>query len=507
VNNWNIPAPLRLLRTPVPKPDESLMGYILRLTEENGYDTPSWIFDLAGLNATAYSGGWSAHVNKSLDFTSLEQLLGLEHSEFEHIRSRLTELKYHIGFRAPKVCPACLEQASYYRCVWDLFPFTACPAHSTVLIDKCQRCNKRISWARKKVSVCHCGFDWRGSNLIKATPLALEAPRQLLKLCGFSSDRSGSHIKKRNPLYDLKLRELCQILTLIASYYRLIKEGRHITTETENIICNDYYSYAFAAFNDWPKNFYAVFNWARWKKKGTKVHEALHHKMCQQFESSSLHFAIVAIEAYLKDHHNDACLSLFLLRERRFVNKKEACWLLGIEQKWLDALIRRGKLKITRQGGRNTEVLLEPHNILKLEIELAKLLDIRQAARLLDIEVKDVEELVSLGYLRPASGPLIDGFPEWKFDVDGIDVLLEMVRERVVDLMLTPSDMLISAGVVIHAMERHGLSVGHFVNTIMEGKIVPLEGEIGLLSWLPRQGLSCFAFSKEQVMEYLRVRT
>ena len=142
-----------------------------------------------------------------------------------------------------------------------------------------------------------------------------------------------------------------------------------------------------------------------------------------------------------------------------------------------------------------------------MQVEVAKLLDIRQAARLLDIEAKDVEELVSLGYLRPASGPSVDGFPEWKFDVDGIDALLEMVRERVVDLMLTPLDMLISAGAVIQEMERHGLSVGHFVNTIMEGKIVPLEREIGLLSWLPRRGFSWFAFSKEQVMKYLRVRT
>jgi hypothetical protein len=46
----------QLLRSPAPQPDESLMGYILRLAESNCYETPKWILELAGLLTCAGNG-------------------------------------------------------------------------------------------------------------------------------------------------------------------------------------------------------------------------------------------------------------------------------------------------------------------------------------------------------------------------------------------------------------------------------------------------------------------
>src|SRR6266508_3149351 len=48
----------QLLRSPAPQPDESLMGYILRLAESNYYETPKWILDLAGLKMDNLRNGW-----------------------------------------------------------------------------------------------------------------------------------------------------------------------------------------------------------------------------------------------------------------------------------------------------------------------------------------------------------------------------------------------------------------------------------------------------------------
>jgi hypothetical protein len=492
----------------MPKPDESLMGYVLRLTEENDYETPAWIFNLVGLNNKAINGGWYTLIDNDFESASLEQLLGLEHSEFNRFRSRLSELNYQvpttirsasvglIKFHAPKVCPACLEQASYCRAFWDLFPFTACPTHSAVLIDKCSGCGKRISWARKKVSVCRCGLDWRGSKLIEATSLTLEVPRQILNLYGLSSGESTPTEKGNNPLFELNLNELCEALTIIASYYGFIKEGRHITTKTENLICNNYYSYVSRTFADWPASFYKFLDWARLKKKGTKIHEQLHSRLCRQFERGPLDFIIVAIEDYLKSHGKYQSPSFSLLSGRRFVNKEEACYLLGVELDWINALISRSKLKIFQPTGRNAEVLIDTQSITNLQIELSRLFDISFAARVLDIDTKDVEELVDRGFLKPASGPTVDGFPEWKFDLEGLGALVDMIRERVTNLVLTPLDIFINAVAVIQEMERHGLGIGHFMQTIMEGKIAPLRFLVG-------RGLSGFVFSKEQVMGYL----
>lgn len=93
-----------------------------------------------------------------------------------------------IRFSTPKVCPACLREADYYRRYWDLLPFTSCPAHGVVLIDSCPGCGRRLSWVRKKVSVCRCGYDWRTNRPATADADGLEVSRHALRLCLQSSE-------------------------------------------------------------------------------------------------------------------------------------------------------------------------------------------------------------------------------------------------------------------------------------------------------------------------------
>src|SRR5215510_188056 len=80
----------RLLRTPQPQADESLMGYILRLAESNLYDSPRWIFDLAGLKLPALDQGWHRLCDDQIDFTLFEQITGLSKDEIENLRYIIT---------------------------------------------------------------------------------------------------------------------------------------------------------------------------------------------------------------------------------------------------------------------------------------------------------------------------------------------------------------------------------------------------------------------------------
>ncbi len=81
--NTGEPYPVRLLRTPSPFIDECLMGYILRLTQENGYGTPSWIFELAGLKVNMARGGHPALYQTHCDLAAFQQMTGLTGSECE----------------------------------------------------------------------------------------------------------------------------------------------------------------------------------------------------------------------------------------------------------------------------------------------------------------------------------------------------------------------------------------------------------------------------------------
>jgi hypothetical protein len=79
-------ADKQLLRTPSPQPDESLMGYILRLSETNYYETPKWILDLAGLKIYSLKMGWRKLCDGRIDFTLFRQLTRLSEEEVNEMR-------------------------------------------------------------------------------------------------------------------------------------------------------------------------------------------------------------------------------------------------------------------------------------------------------------------------------------------------------------------------------------------------------------------------------------
>jgi hypothetical protein len=341
----------QLLKTPSPQADESLMGYILRLTEENAYLSPSWIFDLAGLKVDAKKGGWAVLYREGFDSLSLRKITGLTLSEFEGLRYHLMNYGKTARFltnqmpvnsvrlNSPKICPACLKEANYHRMVWDLLPFTVCPAHRLILIDKYPECDKTISWVRKKVSVCRCNFDWRYFTPSEEECHELACSQLILKLCGLSSDESLSLERKNNPLYDLELSELCLALHLIADYYSM-KEGHRITATTENKLCHEAYSYAFSTFEGWPENFNKFLIWfEQWNNELWSAYE----NQCRLYKRCSeraLSFIIIAFEDFLEDRQTNESDKLSSLTSfRRFISVGEACQRFGIAQHRLNDLI------------------------------------------------------------------------------------------------------------------------------------------------------------------------
>jgi len=72
-----------LLRTPAPHPTESLLGFALRVSELNGYDSPWHIFSLACfVQGEIVSAGFK--VNK------LAAILGFKPEQFEQITYRVS---------------------------------------------------------------------------------------------------------------------------------------------------------------------------------------------------------------------------------------------------------------------------------------------------------------------------------------------------------------------------------------------------------------------------------
>lgn len=264
----------RLLRTPQPIPDESFWGYTTRLTELNHYKNSRWILKLAGIQLDHGPFGHAFILRENIDLSALAQLGGVE-------ISKLTSLTYppangsgspvkHRFFDSlvpwtliclsySKVCPACLRESNYCRRMWDLVPVTACPAHNCLLIHECPSCKKRITWARHRVSICRCGFDWREAPQTALEDSELEVARHLHDLCAPKPRKHRANFGATySPIRDLELGDfLCAVLFIAARYtawrpntgMRMASPKRY--SELHTLLCT-----AFSVFVDWPTMFY-----------------------------------------------------------------------------------------------------------------------------------------------------------------------------------------------------------------------------------------------------------
>jgi hypothetical protein len=122
----------RLLLRSKPKPDESFMGFILRLTELNEYDNPAWIVREAGIGYPHNNSTVTSH--KLLDLSGLATFTDVDIADLVSLRypvdkqSSATNRRLFFGLTVPqyvirlkhqKVCPRCLLDAAYIRRIWE----------------------------------------------------------------------------------------------------------------------------------------------------------------------------------------------------------------------------------------------------------------------------------------------------------------------------------------------------------------------------------------------------
>src|ERR1041385_3418173 len=72
---------MKLLITPKPEKDEGFISYLLRLTEANGYDTPSWILSLSGINYMELQWKFTFVFSRSKQLKRFALLTGNSESE------------------------------------------------------------------------------------------------------------------------------------------------------------------------------------------------------------------------------------------------------------------------------------------------------------------------------------------------------------------------------------------------------------------------------------------
>lgn len=400
----------RLLRTGRPKEDESLIGYIVRLTEKNACPTASWVFNLAGLKQTNLNPHVSSVAFKSpASLRELARFAGVSLNELARLVYPRANMPRNAAFReffghpihqyvirplSVKLCPECLGEAPYCRRIWEMSLVTACPKHLRLLVDECPRCKKSISTLRASVWRCRCEFDFRNLNAPSISEAGAALSRRIYLLCGLYVGTGGPTTgDRRSPVDALGLHELVSVVLFIASQYQGLSgaTGKKIARGMRNAELHALYTKAYSVFEDWPHNYYEFLDWRRARERRGRAARAcskvglgedfgnFYGGLYRFFSSDEYEFLRGAFGEYLLKRWEGVYVpslsrwkSMRGMRDSdRYVPRSEARRLLGVHHKMIDQYVEAGSLNaLVRSGGRRRSVLIEMRSLVKLKREL-----------------------------------------------------------------------------------------------------------------------------------------
>jgi hypothetical protein len=493
------PSPRRLLRTPAPRPGESFPGYLLRLTEENSYDSLRWIPEQTGLTVDPTRGQWADLWTPGPHITLLCEMTGLSQVELASLQEPLAP-DCLVRWKAPKVCPSCLREESWYRKAWDVLPFTVCPLHRIVLVDSCPHCEHPISWARASMSVCRCGYDWRRihSRLIGEDG-SLAAARRLLSIWQERAvdDHSITEAAAQPHTLECAAVYLTALSALMDGWLQM-RNGVKLQAVTGNDLCHQAAASVAHALTNWPESFFRFFDQFNETTVCDWQRAWFSHRDSDLSEMEGWVLVAGVLEEYLEMRWAGRGGPPV---PRRFLRKEDASRYLNRGTNFIDQLVAQGRLRsvdgIATNGSR-----IDLRSLRKLGQEIEALMPAAEAAAELGIGLGQFRELVRYKLLAPDNELQMDGSGEAKFSHQALSRFLG----RIADLTSQPREIsqywALSLCQVAAHLERRDLSFGQFIEAMLEdfpSAIFESEG--------PRNSLSRFWIYAPDFHQYLNSRS
>jgi hypothetical protein len=523
----------RLVFRDKPKPDESYLGFLIRLAEINSY-TPSQILQEAHLSRYTFSESSSCSFssNPGLVLVSLAHLNGLKVEDLTQlVHPRIDEntvtafghrlSRYLLTQQRSKVCPACLCQSNHCRKQWDFAVVTSCPVHRHMLMDECHECGKPIKWARLAVSLCVCGADWRNAQLPSLPDSETVVSRLVFQRFGFLP-RKGSD-SKDNPLYNLPLASALDGLFLIAGQYDqpVTVSGRLLLSKKKVQQIHDELLRALLVFDAWPKNFYTFLdelcrhNKSLKEKSGLRnnfggVYQALYDPRSPHLSAPLSQLLKTEFETYVLDRWDDGYANRAKCfrsarSEGKYVNMLKASHLLRIHPHAVHRLVSEGKLNaIVRKTGRTTLFLVEARSLEKLRKERARYVSLEEASRLLGISQLNILSLVDKSLLTGAEAPSASNHHTWRFEKVALQGFLNNVLAKTAKRSRQVRRELHSFRTVLNLLTRQLSSSGEGIHTLIEdigtGVLTPSAKSNN------KVGVAALSFDRNEVNIYLQMK-
>jgi len=520
----------KLVVSPAPYADESFIGYLVRLTDLNHYETSTRILQLANLGdrLNKVSIAFSNH----LDLKSLGHLVGVGETSlsallFQPTKPDCPKFGNYAVFGHPvprvvikseshKVCPRCLKEYGYIRKIWDLVPVTTCPLHKCLLLDQCPNCGGRLRFSRNRLSVCRCEYDWSRAPITNVSDSELELSKRVHWLCNLTGGTDGpAFTDPANPLNRLELEELLSAVLFVASQYRLsshLKSKRILITKfgkrLPNADIHHLLSRSVPVFRNWPANYFDFLDWRKKnfhcsRRKGGvwKDFGPLESALYRLLTSTSLDFLRDAFEKYITTTWDGGYVRKFRrlngkqTHHKKFVSVDEARELLKLGSEKILSLVQDGNLTAKiRSHGRARVILIETKSINEFKALRGDLLDRKQAAKRLGINSTQTRALAEANLLTEYDS--FDGRSTVFYSINEIDGLVAKLINLVRPLVSKKRAQPISfANALYNLACHHDIGVAEFIQAILSGELRPC-------GTVKKPGFRSLSFFRQDIMNY-----
>lgn len=530
----------RLIVRSQPYPDESFLGYLLRLTQLNLYPSPTWILRLAKTkNASHRKVGFV--FDDEQDLSALSRLTSVDQQRLRALLYSPAGVKKRFGkfllfsnpipsylLRAsrPKVCPGCLHDSGYIKRIWDFALVTACPIHEQLLIDECPACHKRITWIRSGLYRCQCQADWRDFSTQPLDNSQLAVSRQVHHLCGLNADAETREVDNSNPLYEKNLTTFTSCLLFVASQLGggIDTKGKHFAPLRRNSERHELLCEALPIFRDWPNRFYTFLD--KRKPNPDPLNDATRgdtwrfpqykSALFQQLASSDYDFLRAAFSQYKIARRHQRLIarattnniSTYLkqgdsrIKETDVLNlvkTSAAQKMLKVGHQGILRLIKANKIEglVSSENNRRV-VLLERKSLEKFKAELADSLCLSKVASLLGVTSLRANRLVTTSLLCPLLGPSIDGSKESIYRRKDVLALLATLLDKVSKGRRPPkrSKEILSFEAAMFQFGRLGKDVDSLLQLVLDEQIRPCSTN-------KKPGLMCLEFYAQEISAYI----
>lgn len=250
-----------LVRHPKCYPTESLTGYVLRLSEVNGFITPWSLCQFAGLRQSeTRTTGFPIANLAAITNRTIEELDSIAYTSprAQPRWARLLNqpiLPTELSILSHGFCPQCVVEKGFIEAHWHLRLMTACTVHLRPVLVKCLRCSRKVSWFRPGLLECQCGSSLlcESDTTITAQELSFLAVVRGKVI----SDSGAKECQAGLPVPDLASMDLRSLIAMARTLakFRLFADGSKATDNPLQVVLA-----ATRVLARWPANFFQLLN-------------------------------------------------------------------------------------------------------------------------------------------------------------------------------------------------------------------------------------------------------